>query len=156
MRRLLFVMLVAAACGGSSGPQTGAAPGLTSKSDPGAATPTAAIAAFMGAIKEQDLDALSYIWGSERGPASEIVDASQLRKRELIIQCYFQHDGYRIVSDVSTTATQHVVTLSVTKGSFTRETKTQVVLGPHDRWFVANPELAPLQDLCSGQSATKN
>ena len=134
MKRLLFVMLVAAACGGSSGPQTAAAP--TSKRDPGAATPSAAVAAFMGAVKEQDLDAL--------------------RKRELIMECYFQHDSYRVVSDVSTTATQHVFTLSVTKGSFTRETKTQVVLGPHDRWFVANPELAPLQDLCSGQSSTKN
>jgi hypothetical protein len=154
MRRVLFVLLAAAACGGSSAPQTGATPASTTKRDPGAATPTAAIAAFMGAIKDQDLDALSYIWGSERGPASEIVDKSQLRKRELIMECYFQHDSYRIVTDVAATSTQHVVTLQVTKGTFTRETKTQVVLGPKDRWFVANPELVPLKDLCSGQSST--
>jgi len=153
MKRLLFVMLVAAACGGSSAPETGAAPAGTTRKDPGAATPTAAISAFMTAIKEQDLDGLSYIWGSEKGPASEIVDKSQLRKRELIMECYFQHDSYRIVADVATTATMHVVTLQVTKGSFTRETKTQVVLGPANRWFVANPELVPLKDLCSGQSS---
>ena len=154
MKRLLFVLLAAAACGGSSTPQPGAAPVPTSAKNPGAASPKAAIQAFMTAIKEQDLDALAFIWGSEKGPASQIVPSDQLRKREMIMECYFQHDSYQITSDIASEAGIHVVTLSVTRGSFTRETKTQVVQGPKGRWYVANPELQPLRDLCSGQSSS--
>jgi hypothetical protein len=157
MRRALFMMLVAAACGGQAGPGTGAAPAgpPTSQDNPGAASPTLAIETFMAATKAQDLDALSLIWGSEKGPARDIVPPDQLRKRELIIQCYFQHDSYQIKSDVATSKTAHIVTLSVTRKDFTRETSTQVLLGPRDRWYVANPKLEPLQDLCSGASRQK-
>ena len=144
------VGLSGAACASSGG---AAQPGPT-PDDPGAATPTLAIQAFMAAIKAQDLDALALIWGSEKGPARDVVPSDQLRKRELIMECYLQHDGYRVVADVAQSTELHVVTLSITKGTFTRETKTQVILGPHQRWYVANTELEPLRDLCSGQSST--
>ena len=155
MHKALLVMLIAAAaCGGTGGASSGAVPGgPTTQSDPGAATPKAAITAFMAAIKLQDLDALSLIWGSEKGAARDIVPADQLRKRELIMECYFQHDRYVITSDVESSSGLHVVMLSVTKGSFTRETQTQVLLGPKNRWYVANPSLEPLKDLCAGAVA---
>lgn len=151
MRRALFVMLVTAACGGQAGPSAGVgAP--TSQQYPGAATPKDAMNAFMAAIKVQDLDQLAVIWGSEKGPARETVPSDQLRKRELIMECYLQHDKYEIKSDVESTATIHIMIVAVTKGSFTRNLKTQVVKGPNDRWYVANPELEALQDLCSGSA----
>ncbi len=153
--RVMLVVLVAAALSGAACASSGAAPqpGPTSE-DPGAATPTLAIQAFMAAIKAQDLDALALIWGSAKGPARDVTPSDQLRKRELIMECYLQHDSYRVVAEIASSAELHIVTLAVTKGSFTRETKTQVVLGPHQRWYVANTELAPLRDLCSGQSST--
>ena len=148
-------MLVAAACGGSAAPNTSAGPPApTSATDPGAATPAVAIQTFMGAIKSQDLDALSLIWGSAKGPARDVTPADQLRKRELIMECYLQHDSYSVLSDVEQQKGLHVVSLSVTKGQITRNTKTQVLLGPGNRWFVDNLDLEPLRDICSGQ-ATK-
>jgi hypothetical protein len=151
MKRVLFLLLTAAACSGSGGPSGGVDPTgpPTSQEDPGAANPTLAIQTFMAAIKAQNLDALAVIWGSDRGAARDIVDATQLRKRELIMECYFMFDSYVIVSDVTSSEGVHVATLQVTKGSLTRETKTQVVRGPKGRWYVASPELAPLKDLCA-------
>ena len=61
-----------------------------------------------------------------------------------------QHDSYTVQSDVEQQRGLHVVSLQITKGTFTRNTKTQVVLGPNNRWFVDNIELEPLKDLCSG------
>ena len=153
MRRTLFLLFVVAACGGSSQPSTGATPASrtpTSQSDPGAATPSLAISTFMTAIKNQDLDALALIWGSEKGPARDVTPSDQFRKRELIMECYLQHDSYTVQSDVEQQRGLHVVSLQITKGTFTRNTKTQVVLGPNNRWFVDNIELEPLKDLCSG------
>ena len=153
MRRTLFLLFVVAACGGSSQPSTGATPvnaAATSQSDPGAATPSLAIKTFMTAIKNQDLDALALIWGSEKGPARDVTSSDQIRKRELIMECYLQHDSYTVQSDVEQQRGLHVVSLQITKGTFTRNTKTQVVLGPNNRWFVDNIELEPLKDLCSG------
>ena len=157
MIRALFVMLVAAACGGQAGPSSGAAPGgpPTSKDDPGAPTPNAAVSSFMAAIKAQDLDAIAVIWGTDKGPARDVVPADQLRKRELIMECYFQHDNYQVKSDVESSANLHAVVISVTKGAITRESKMQVVKGPHDRWYVNNMSLEPLQDICSGQNTAK-
>jgi hypothetical protein len=158
MMRALLVILFAAvsACTPAPPPNDPLNPTAPTESNPGANTPALAIKAFMDAIKAQDLDALALIWGSSEGPADQVTPKDQLRKRELIIQCYFQHDSYRIVSDHAATTKMHAVTLSVTKGSFTRETTTKVVLGPHDRWYVAEPDLQPLADLCSGSSNTPN
>jgi hypothetical protein len=142
--------LAVAACASGGGAQQP----TPTPDHPGAATSALAIQAFMAAIKIQDLDALALIWGSEKGPARDIVPADQLRKRELIMECYLQHDSYKVVSNVASSAEIHVVTLAVTRGSFTRQTTTQVVLGPGGRWYVANTELQPLRDLCSGQSST--
>ena len=153
MRRTLFLMFVVAACGGSSQATTNVTPANappTSPGDPGAASPSLAISTFMNAIKAQDLDALALIWGSSKGPAREVTPADQLRKRELIMECYLQHDSYTVQSDVEQQHGLHVVSLQITKGQFTRNTKTQVVLGPNNRWFVDNIELEPLKDLCSG------
>jgi hypothetical protein len=150
---LLVLVLVAAApgalaCGGT---QTPAQPGPT-PDVPGAATPALAIQSFMDAIKAQDLDELSLIWGSEKGPAKQVSPADQLRQRELIMECFLQHDSYRVVSDVATASDLHVVTLSLSKSGMTRETTTQVMQGPHKRWYVGNTDLKRLQDLCSGQT----
>jgi len=151
MRRALFLMFLVAACGGNTPANTSPGPAMaTSQSDPGAATPTLAIQTFMAAIKNQDLDALSVIWGSAKGPARDVGPADQLRKRELIMECYLQHDSFGVQSDVEQQKGLHVMSLQITKGSFTRTTKTQVVQGPNGRWFVDNIELEPLKDLCSG------
>jgi hypothetical protein len=140
-----------AACGGTSAASSAVTPAgpPTSSDHPGAATPRLAIEAFMIAVKGQNLDELALIWGSERGPARDLVDANQLRKREMIMQCHFQHDSYQILSDVETSSSSRSMTISVTKGTVTRETKTLVLLGPKARWYVASPDLAPLKDICS-------
>ncbi|HUO52060.1 MAG TPA: hypothetical protein VMT93_06055 [Gemmatimonadaceae bacterium] len=153
MTRALLVMLVAAACGGQTAPATSPAP--TSQQEPGAPTAKAAVTTFMAAIKSQDLDQLAVIWGSKDGPARDVTPKDQLRQRELIIQCYFRHDSYTVTSDVESSAGMHTVQISVTWKDITRDTKMQVVTGPHGRWYVNNMDLAPLQPICAGQNPTK-
>ncbi|HEX2781262.1 MAG TPA: hypothetical protein VHM30_17305, partial [Gemmatimonadaceae bacterium] len=55
---------------------------------PGAPTAALAIDRFLGAAKAQDLQQLALVWGTTKGPARDVVDQSQIERRELIMICY--------------------------------------------------------------------
>jgi hypothetical protein len=115
----------------------------------GAASPQLAVEQFLAAARAQDLQAFSAIWGTERGAARDVVDRSQLERRELTMMCYLTHDKYEIGADVTPRPGEHDYTVEITRGTQTRETKITTVRGPSERWYVLDVQLAPLQDLCS-------
>lgn len=115
----------------------------------GAVTSKLAVEQFLAAARAQDMQAFSAIWGTEKGPARDVVARDQLEKRELIFMCYLSHDKFEIGTDVAVKPTQHAVQVLLTHGPITRETKMTVVQGPSERWYVQNADLQPLQDLCS-------
>ena len=139
------VMIALAACS-SGGGGGGSRSQMT-----GAAAPRLAVEQFLAAARAQDLQAFSAVWGSERGPARDIVDRAQLEKRELTMMCYLTHDRFEIGGEVTPKPGEHDYTVQLTRESQTRETKMTVVQGPSDRWYVLDVQLAPLQDLCSRQ-----
>src|SRR3954468_21165468 len=108
----------------------------------GAASANLAVEQFLAAARAQDLQAFSAIWGSERGAARDIVDRSQLEKRELTMMCYLTHDKYEIGGDVTPKPGEHDYTLELTRGTQTRETKLTTVQGPSGRWYVLDVQLA--------------
>ena len=132
---------MAAACGGNAGGSHGQ---LT-----GAAAPKLAVEQFMAAARAQDLQAFAAIWGSERGAARDVVDRSQLEKRELTMMCYLSHDKFDVESEATPKPNEHDFQLALTRGNVTKETKMTVVQGPSERWYVLDVQLEPLQDLCS-------
>lgn len=137
---IAMAVLLTAACGGA-----GSSRGQLT----GAAAPRLAVEQFMAAARAQDLQAFSAIWGSEKGAARDIVDRSQLEKRELTMMCYLSHDKFEIGSDVTPKPTEHDYQVQLTRGNIARETKITVVQGPSERWYVLDAQLQPLQDLCS-------
>lgn len=139
---VVLVALALAACGG--GAATTSTGQLT-----GAANARRAVETFLGAVKAQDLQAMSSVWGTSKGPARDVVDRAQLEKRELIMQCYLSHDSFVIANDVATKADTHQLQVRLTKGRLTRETTFTAVQGPSDRWYVLDAQLEPVRDLCA-------
>ena len=84
---LILVALTAVAC--HNAPRGGV-------DQPGAATPQLAVQNFLAAAKAQNLQSLALAWGTDKGPARDVVDKSQIERRELIMMCYLNHDTYRI------------------------------------------------------------
>ena len=121
MRKLVVAALLvtSAAC------RTAAPPAATSKGGPlpGAPTPQAAVDGFLGAVKSEDLQAMSIVWGNTKGPARDAFGRDELEKRELIMQCYLLHDSYRVVNEAPGAAGRRLFRVSLTKGKLTRETK---------------------------------
>jgi len=48
---------------------------------------------FLAAVKAQDLQAMSVVWGTSKGPARDQLERSELEKREIIMQGCYDHDG---------------------------------------------------------------
>ena len=138
MRRLLGVVLLLAAC---KHPNT--ATRLT-----GAASPKAAVQAFLEAARAEDLQAMSAVWGTEKGPARDQLDAAQFEKRELILICHFKADSDRIVSEGPSERGERMLKVQLTKRGRTRETRFYTVQGPSERWYVVNANLDEVKEFC--------
>lgn len=88
MRRLVvFLVMLGVGCGGRGvGPQ-GPVPQSMNES----------LTQFLAAVKANDLTRMGGLWGTERGPAAQRMDAKTLRQRLTVIQKYLDHAGYRVV-----------------------------------------------------------
>jgi hypothetical protein len=142
VRKLVLALLVFAACRTSATPKGPM---------PGAPAPRAAVESFLSAVRAQDLQAMSAVWGSTKGPARDIIDdRAELEKRELVMQCYLNHDRFRILGDVPGDNGGRVFRVELTKGNLTRATTFTTVPGPSERWYVLEADLNPVKDLCRG------
>jgi hypothetical protein len=136
-RTIIAFVMVLAACG----PKTGGP--LT-----GAPAPRTAVEQFLAAVRAQDLQAMSVVWGSEKGPARDLIERQELEKRELIMQCMLSHDRFRILNEGPGTAGKRVFRVELTRGTLTRVTNFTSTQGPSERWYVETADLEPVKDLC--------
>ena len=145
MRKFVVALLLLGACRSAGTP----GPSSTDGRQTGAASPRAAVVAFLGAVTAPYLPALSVIWGRDMGPARDAIERNELEKRELIMQCYLTHDSYRVLSDLTGEKGKRVFRVALTKGQMTRETNFTTVQGPAQRWYVEEVDLTATADLCS-------
>lgn len=145
MKKLLlaFVVVGALACT--------AAPPSTSVVDnsPGAKTSSAAVERFFAAVHAQDLQAMSLVWGTSKGAARDNMDRAELEKREVILQCYFNFNTFRIVSESPTSEVRRMVRVELQRDGKTRTPVVYTVLGPGGRWYVENLDIAAVKDFCA-------
>jgi hypothetical protein len=96
MRRLDFrapaLLALAVACGAP--PSQGAAGRVP---PPVPQTVNESLEQFLAAVQANDLQRMGHLWGTERGPAAQSMNADVLRRRLTVIQRYLAHRGYRIV-----------------------------------------------------------
>jgi hypothetical protein len=146
MKKLLlaFVVVGALACHTAAPPSTS-----TVDNSPGAKTSTAAVQRFFAAVHAQDLQAMSLVWGTSKGAARDNMDRAQLEKREVILQCYFNYNTFRILNESPTSETRRMVRVELQRDGKTRTPVVYTVLGPDGRWYVENLDIAAVKDFCA-------
>jgi hypothetical protein len=153
MKKLsIALVLVVAACQ-SAGPKptpavrpAGAPFGTASG---GATSARAAVAAFLGAARNEDLQAMALAWGTAAGPARNTIPREELEKRELIMMCFLRHDRYRLVSDAESTGGQRRIEAELEQGMVIRTTAFTVVPAPDGRWYVQSFDMEAMRDFCA-------
>lgn len=114
----------------------------------GAASPRAAVEQFLLAVKAQDIQAMSVIFGTNKGPSRDNMDRDELEKRLVILQCYFNHDKFRIVSENPGERGHRIVEAELQRDGVTRTPSFYAVPGPSNRWYIDNMEIAAVRDFC--------
>jgi len=158
VKKSLIALIVLAACApkvtsttstapvGAPAPAPATAPTVSS-SEPGGATARAAVQSFLDAVKGQDIQGMSAIFGTSAGPSRNNMSRDELEKRLIILQCYFNHDKSSFVSESPGVGGHRVVQFQLTRGSITRSPSFYAIPGPGGRWFVDNMEIAAVRDL---------
>jgi hypothetical protein len=146
MKKLLLAIVAAGALACHTAP-----PPSTSRVDttPGAKSSVAAVERFFAAVHAQDLQAMSQVWGTSRGAARDNMERTELEKREVILQCYFNYDTFRVLSESPTSEVRRMVRVELQRGGRTRTPVIYTVLGPGGRWFVENLDIAAVKDFCA-------
>lgn len=159
MRKLIALTLVSTAalalgCASSPaavGSSTGMQPAVASPgSTTGAASARAAVLAFLDAGKNQDLQALSAVWGTTDGSVRDTgtIPRDEMEKRELVMLCYLNHDSHQILSEAPSTNNERVLAAELKRGTLTRTANFYAVAGPDSRWYVRGFDMESLTDLC--------
>ncbi len=148
MRTLgIVLLLLVAAChrkvsvgSPTAAPATGAV---------GAATPREAVERFMSAVKVQDLDALSLVWGTAAGPARSTMRREEWEMREVTIIGCLKHESYRVSGETPAAGGERVLTVDLRFQDLTPSTDFTTTRDASGRWYVKAVEMKPLEQLCS-------
>jgi len=119
------------------------------ENSPGAKTSVGAVERFFSAVHAQDLQAMSQVWGTSHGAARDNMDRTQLEKREVILQCYFNYDAFRVLGESPTSEIRRMVRIELERGGRTRSPVIYTVMGPNNRWYVENLDIAAVKDFCA-------
>jgi len=103
---------------------------------------------FLAAVKAQDIQAMSVIFGTSHGPSRDNMDRAELEKRLIILQCYFSNDKFRITDETPGEGGHRIYTVELTKGSNIRTPRFYAIAGPSNRYYIDNMEIAAVRDFC--------
>lgn len=137
VKKLLLILVLGIACRQSEPKE------LT-----GAASPRAAVDQFMLAIRAEDIQALSAVWGNAKGPAREQYPIEEIRMRQQLMLCYFGHDRYAITGESTVSDKKRVILADITKGTMKRTAEFVAERGRSNRWYASVIDVTPLKDFC--------
>jgi len=135
-------LLLLTAC--ATGTQTVAKSGQLT----GGATAQLAVDQFLRAVNAKDIQAMGTVFGTKDGPARETMDRTELEKRLIILQCYFQHDTARTLGEAAGAGGHREVRVELRKGNLNRQSTFYTIQGPGKRWYVDNMDIAAVRDFC--------
>lgn len=156
MKKTLLALFLLTACSraattttpATTGPDRSTASPSRSTNLTGGSTPRAAVEQFLNAVRAEDIQAMSVIFGTSRGPSRDNMNRQELEKRLIILQCHFNHDKFRILGETSGEGGHRVIASELTRGTSVRRPRFYVIAGPGDRFYVDNMEIAAVRDFC--------
>ena len=145
MKKLILALALMGAAACASAPPGPSGSGLST----GARTSVAAVERFFAAVRAQDLQAMGQVWGTTRGPARDNMPRAELEKREVILQCYFNYDTFRVLGESPISEIRRAVRVELVRGGRVREPTIYTVQASDGRWFVENLDMAAVKDFCA-------
>ena len=147
MRKLLISLLLLAAC--KKNTVEAPSPARPAPSA-GASAARPALDAFLSSVRNQDLQAMSTVWGDKNGSVRDgkVMSREDMEQRELVLIRCFKHDSFRVLGEAPAPDKERVLTVELTRGTKRYVTDFYAVKGP-DRWYIRSANMEPVKSLCS-------
>ena len=146
-------MLLLAACGGGSAPQTQPA-----------SSASGAVSSFMQAVADSNLGKMASLWGTANGSAAKTNQPPDWQRRIAIMQAYLRNDSFRITSDVpEADESRRGLLVEIKRSTCTWSVPFTTVKTRDGSWIVTQLDLAaagnparPCQDGAPADSASQS
>lgn len=118
---------------------------------PGASSARGAVEGILAALKAGDIQAVSTVWGTARGPVrdDDRFKRTELEQRIVLMTRCFNHDSYQIAGQVAGQNDGTGFEVDLRRGSTTRRTRINAVQAKESRrWFVDNLDVDAVKDFC--------
>jgi hypothetical protein len=104
----------------------------------------------MRAVKVQDLQTMSAVWGTSRGPAREQIEREELEKRLIIIQCKLDHESWSYAEERPRLLAggKQEFRVRIKQKQNEAVTSFTTILAGDGRWYVEIVDLEPLAEFC--------
>jgi hypothetical protein len=141
VRKVVYLLLaLTLACRAKpTGPQTGAS------------SARGAVDGILGALRAGDIQAVSTVWGTARGPVrdDDRFKRAELEQRIVLMTRCFASDSYRLVGQVAGENGGQGFEVDLRRGQQSRRTRLNAVQnGKSKRWYVDNLDVDSLRDFC--------
>ncbi|MEO7456381.1 MAG: hypothetical protein ABIY52_08970 [Gemmatimonadaceae bacterium] len=148
MKKLILIgLLFAGACRSHTveTPAPAPSPGrsaATGSNQPGADSPRLAVDAFLRAVRDKDLQALSSVWGNKDGPvrSSKTMTRDEVEQREIYLIRCLRNDSHRVLGDSPAAGGERVLQVELTSGT-SRSTMDFFTAQGGDRWYVRSANI---------------
>jgi hypothetical protein len=151
VKKWLFLLVAVLAC--RTGRPAGGTGGGGGSELTGAPAARRAVEEFLVAVKAQDLQAMAVEWGTDKGPARDQLDRSELEKRLIIIQTCYEHDRFQVLDETPGQTGERLVRVEITRGTRSKRPSFTTVQGPGGRWYVKDADFVTMQEMCSDRPA---
>ena len=143
MKKVVYAALaLTLACRGAqqqpAGPQTGAS------------SARAAVDGILGALRAGDLQAVSTLWGTARGPVrdDDRFNRTELEQRIVLMTRCFNHDAYAVTGQLAGENGGQSYQVELRRGRQMRRTRINAVQAKSQRWYVDNLDVDAVRDFC--------
>lgn len=135
MKRLVIVLCAAAAC-------HSAPPGIRV----GTSDPRSAVEQILAAARAQDLQAVTAVWGDERGLLRDRISREEVESRSFILACLLRSDTHTLGDPLPAPGGHVLITADLTQGKARGSTRFELAQTPERRWLVTNVDVQALQN----------
>ena len=120
----------------------------------GGATHRDALTRFLQAAKVQDVQAMSNVWGTTKGPARTdrtFMTVEVMEQRIIYMMRCLRHDSYTVNSETPAVGDKRIFAVTLKLGPLTAVTDFTTTPGPEGRFYLENLELAKVNVLCTAK-----
>ena len=146
MKSLATVVLAVLVSAGCRTVPTNGSSGSPSTSMVGAGTPRGAVEMMLTAAKMQDIQAMSAVWGDEKGMTRDRVDRNELETRTIGLICLLKHDSEKIGEPQQASGSRFLINVDLVQGTNSATTTFTLARSAAGRWLVTTFDVVALQN----------